>query len=77
MFMRVIAKTTTGDQFRVGRELRRRISDALEEAGISQHLAASQLMMRTMGAQAGGAGGSAPGGGGGGAGGGGSPGGRA
>jgi small conductance mechanosensitive channel len=35
MTLRMTAKTTTDAQARVGRELRRRVTDALEEAGLN------------------------------------------
>jgi small conductance mechanosensitive channel len=43
--VRVTVKTTTDGQWRVGRELRRRLSDALEEAGITSSLG-GQLYLR-------------------------------
>jgi moderate conductance mechanosensitive channel len=44
--VRTTAKTTSEAQFRVGRALRRRLTDALESAGISQHLSAGRVFVR-------------------------------
>ena len=46
MTLRMIVKTTTAGQGPVARELRRRIADALEEAGIASGLGAGQLLLR-------------------------------
>jgi len=44
--IRAIAKTPADAQFRVGRELRRRLSEALETSGIAAQIAASRLYPR-------------------------------
>jgi small-conductance mechanosensitive channel len=57
MTLRMIVKTTTAAQAPVARELRRRVADALEEAGIASGLGAGELVprpARTGGAQPGG-----------------------
>jgi len=46
MVLRVTVKVTTEGQFRVGREMRRRLGAALDEAGISSSLAGSQVYVR-------------------------------
>ena len=46
MTLRLIVKTTTGAQGPVGRELRRRVTDALEEAGIVSGLVNGDLLLR-------------------------------
>jgi small conductance mechanosensitive channel len=46
MTLRLIVKTTTAGQGPVARELRRRVTDALEEAGIPSGLGPSQLLLR-------------------------------
>jgi small-conductance mechanosensitive channel len=46
MTLRLIVKTTTGAQGPVGRELRRRVTDALDDAGIASGLAAGDLLLR-------------------------------
>jgi small conductance mechanosensitive channel len=46
MTLRLIVKTTTGAQGPVARELRRRVADALEEAGIPSGLTAGDLLLR-------------------------------
>jgi moderate conductance mechanosensitive channel len=45
--VRTTAKTTTEAQWRVGRALRRRLTDALDSAGIAEHLAASRVFVRS------------------------------
>jgi hypothetical protein len=40
--VRTVAKTTAEGQFRVLRELRRRLTEALEEAGITAQIAAAR-----------------------------------
>jgi small conductance mechanosensitive channel len=50
--LRVQAKTSSEDQWRVGRELRRRVTVALEEAGVASRLGGSHLATRTVGAVA-------------------------
>ena len=44
--IRATAKTSADAQFRVGRELRRRLTEALENAGIAQHIAATRPYLR-------------------------------
>jgi moderate conductance mechanosensitive channel len=44
--VRTTARTTSDAQWRVGRELRRRLSEALERAGIAQQMAAGRLVIR-------------------------------
>jgi moderate conductance mechanosensitive channel len=44
--VRTIAKTTSEAQWRVGRELRRRLTEALEGAGIAQQMSASRMFVR-------------------------------
>ena len=44
--IRTIAKTTSDGQYVVGRELRRRLTEALEDAGITAHLAATRMFPR-------------------------------
>jgi small conductance mechanosensitive channel len=44
--VRTTARTTSDAQWRVGRELRRRLSEALERAGIAQQLGAGRLIVR-------------------------------
>ncbi|GAA1801979.1 mechanosensitive ion channel [Luedemannella flava] len=44
--LRVTAKTTSEAQWRVGRELRRRLTEALERAGITSQLSAARLLLR-------------------------------
>jgi small-conductance mechanosensitive channel len=48
--LRVQAKTASEDQWRVGRELRRRVTVALEDAGVSARIGGSRLATRTVGA---------------------------
>jgi len=64
--IRTTAKTASEGQWRVGRELRRRLTEALEQAGITQQISASRMFIRPpsptdLGATEG-PGGSAPGG---------------
>jgi small conductance mechanosensitive channel len=47
--IRAIAKTPAAAQFRVGRELRRRLSEALETSGIAARIAAARLYPRLSG----------------------------
>ena len=47
--LRVQAKTAPEDQWRVGRELRRRVTVALDEAGVASRIGASRLATRTVG----------------------------
>ncbi len=47
--IRVTAKTTAVAQGRVGRELRRRLSDAVEASGLSRHAAAALALTRGRG----------------------------
>jgi small conductance mechanosensitive channel len=47
--IRVITKTLADAQFRVGRELRRRLTEALETSGIAAQIAASRLYPRMTG----------------------------
>jgi small-conductance mechanosensitive channel len=56
--IRTIAKTTADGQFPVQRELRRRLTEALESSGISERIAASRMFPRPA-APAGGGSGSA------------------
>lgn len=49
--LRVQTKTAPEDQWRVGRELRRRVTVALEEAGIASRIGASRLATRTVGGE--------------------------
>ena len=44
--LRLTVKTRPGEQWRVGRELRRRLTEALENAGITDQLAASRVIVR-------------------------------
>ena len=44
--IRTIAKTTADGQFAVQRELRRRLTEALETSGISERIAASRMLPR-------------------------------
>jgi small conductance mechanosensitive channel len=44
--IRTTAKTASEGQWRVGRELRRRLTEALEEAGITQQISASRMFIR-------------------------------
>jgi small conductance mechanosensitive channel len=44
--LRTTVKTSSEAQYRVGRELRRRLTDALAEGGISGQLSASRLYLR-------------------------------
>jgi moderate conductance mechanosensitive channel len=44
--VRTTAKTTSEAQWRVGRALRRRLTDALESAGVTQHLSAGRVFVR-------------------------------
>ncbi|MEV4756064.1 mechanosensitive ion channel family protein [Micromonospora sp. NPDC049559] len=44
--IRTVAKTTADGQFAVGRELRRRLAEALENSGITARLAATRLYPR-------------------------------
>ena len=44
--IRTIAKTTADGQFTVGRELRRRLTEALETSGIAERIAASRMFPR-------------------------------
>jgi small-conductance mechanosensitive channel len=44
--LRTTAKTASSAQWRVGRELRRRLTEALENAGITDQLAASRVIVR-------------------------------
>jgi small conductance mechanosensitive channel len=44
--VRTTAKTSSEAQWRVGRELRRRLTEALESAGITQHLTAGRVFVR-------------------------------
>jgi small conductance mechanosensitive channel len=44
--VRTTARTTSDAQWRVGRELRQRLSEALERAGIAQQIAAGRIMLR-------------------------------
>ena len=44
--LRVSAKTTSEAQWRIGRELRRRLTEALERAGITSQLGAARLQLR-------------------------------
>ncbi len=44
--LRTTAKTSSSSQWRVGRELRRRLTEALENAGISEHLTANRIIVR-------------------------------
>ena len=41
--IRTMAKTTADGQFAVGRELRRRLAEALENSGITAQIAASRI----------------------------------
>ena len=41
--LRTVVKTTAEGQFAVGRELRRRLAEALENAGITAQIAAARL----------------------------------
>jgi moderate conductance mechanosensitive channel len=44
--VRTTAKTASDAQWRVGRELRRRLTEALENAGIAEHLSAARVFIR-------------------------------
>ena len=44
--LRVTVKTTSEAQWRVGRELRRRLAEALERAGITSQLGNGRLLLR-------------------------------
>jgi small conductance mechanosensitive channel len=44
--IRTTAKTASEGQWRVGRELRRRLTEALEEAGVTQQISASRMFIR-------------------------------
>jgi small conductance mechanosensitive channel len=44
--VRTVAKTTADGQFPVARELRRRLAEALEDAGITAQIAAARLYPR-------------------------------
>jgi small conductance mechanosensitive channel len=44
--VRVTAKTPADSQFRVGREMRRRLTEALDVSGLSAHIAASRPYIR-------------------------------
>ncbi len=44
--LRTTVKTASDAQWRVGRELRRRLTEALAEAGISEHLPSSRMYLR-------------------------------
>jgi small conductance mechanosensitive channel len=44
--VRTTAKTSSEAQWRVGRELRRRLTEALESAGITQHMSAARAFIR-------------------------------
>jgi small-conductance mechanosensitive channel len=44
--IRTIAKTTADGQFAVGRELRRRLTEALEDAGVTARMAVSRMFPR-------------------------------
>jgi moderate conductance mechanosensitive channel len=48
--LRVQAKTVSDDQWRVGRELRRRVTMALDEAGVAARAGRSRPATRTLGA---------------------------
>jgi small-conductance mechanosensitive channel len=64
--IRTVAKTTADGQFVVGRELRRRLTEALEDAGITAKIAETRMFPRSSTPPPGGggpAGGGAPGGG--------------
>ncbi|MGC9671024.1 mechanosensitive ion channel family protein [Planosporangium sp. 12N6] len=43
--LRTTVKTTSESQWRVGRELRRRLTDALDEAGIAERLGAGRVLL--------------------------------
>jgi small conductance mechanosensitive channel len=45
--VRTTAKTPSQAQWRVGRELRRRLTEAIEEAGITQQMTASRVFVRS------------------------------
>jgi small conductance mechanosensitive channel len=47
--VRTTVKTVSEAQWRVGRELRHRLTEALESAGIAQHLTSNRLRIRTQG----------------------------
>jgi small conductance mechanosensitive channel len=47
--IRTIVKTSAEAQFRIGRELRRRLTEALEAAGIAAHIAATRPYVRPAG----------------------------
>jgi len=47
--IRAIAKTPSDAQFRVGREIRRRLTEALETSGIAAQIAASRMYSRLTG----------------------------
>jgi moderate conductance mechanosensitive channel len=44
--LRVMVKTTSEAQWRIGRELRRRLAEALERAGITSQLSTARLLLR-------------------------------
>jgi len=44
--IRTTAKTASEGQWRVGRELRRRLTESLEQAGITQQISASRMFIR-------------------------------
>jgi small conductance mechanosensitive channel len=44
--LRTTAKTASSAQWRVGRELRRRLTEALENAGITDHMTANRVIVR-------------------------------
>ena len=44
--VRTTIKTASESQWRIGRELRRRLTEALETAGITQHITASRVFVR-------------------------------
>jgi moderate conductance mechanosensitive channel len=44
--LRTTAKTASSAQWRVGRELRRRLTEALENAGITEHMTANRVIVR-------------------------------
>jgi len=44
--VRTTAKTASEAQWRVGRELRQRLTEALENAGITEHLSAARVFVR-------------------------------
>jgi moderate conductance mechanosensitive channel len=58
--IRTVAKTTADGQFVAGRELRRRLTEALEDAGITANIAATRMFPRPPTPPAGGAAPSGP-----------------